>query len=57
MKGSHGIKKLYGSAGRGYGGGGRICLTPNLKVQQKYVTVLVLGTIFLHLHRFLVHPC
>jgi len=26
MKGSHGIKKLYGGAGRGYGGGGRICL-------------------------------
>jgi len=25
MKGSHGIKKLYGSAGRGYGSGGRIC--------------------------------
>jgi len=25
MKGSHGIKKLYGGAGRGYGGGGRIC--------------------------------
>jgi len=33
MKGSHGIKKLYGSAGRRYGGGGRICpkfsLSPN----------------------------
>jgi len=27
MKGSYGIKKLYGGAGRGYGGGGRICLT------------------------------
>jgi len=26
MKGSYGIKKLYGGAGRGYGGGGRICL-------------------------------
>jgi len=26
MKGSHGIKKLYGGAGRGYGSGGRICL-------------------------------
>jgi len=25
MKGSHGIKKLYGGARRGYGGGGRIC--------------------------------
>jgi len=25
MKGSYRIKKLYGSAGRGYGGGGRIC--------------------------------
>jgi len=25
MKGSYGIKKLYGGAGRGYGGGGRIC--------------------------------
>jgi len=25
MKGSHGIKRLYGGAGRGYGGGGRIC--------------------------------
>jgi len=25
MKGSRGIKKLYGGAGRGYGGGGRIC--------------------------------
>jgi len=26
MKGSHGIKKLYGGVGRGYRGGGRICL-------------------------------
>jgi len=26
MKGNHGIKKLYGGAGRRYGGGGRICL-------------------------------
>jgi len=26
MKGSYGIKKLYEGAGRGYGGGGRICL-------------------------------
>jgi len=26
MKGSYGIKKLYRDAGRGYGGGGRICL-------------------------------
>jgi len=26
MKGSYGIKKLYGGAGRGYGGAGRICL-------------------------------
>jgi len=25
MKGSHGIKKLYGGAGRRYGAGGRIC--------------------------------
>jgi len=25
MKVSHGIKRLYGGAGRGYGGGGRIC--------------------------------
>jgi len=25
MKDSYGIKKLYGDAGRGYGGGGRIC--------------------------------
>jgi len=25
MKGSYRIKKLYGGAGRGYGGGGRIC--------------------------------
>jgi len=25
MKGSYGIKKLYGGAGRGYGGGRRIC--------------------------------
>jgi len=25
MKSSYGIKKLYGGAGRGYGGGGRIC--------------------------------
>jgi len=25
MKGSHEIKKLYGSAGRGYRGAGRIC--------------------------------
>jgi len=34
MKGNHEIKKLYGSAGRGYGkrvqGGGRICLKYNL---------------------------
>jgi len=27
MKGSHGIKKLYGGAGRGYGGAGRNCLS------------------------------
>jgi len=27
MKDSHGIKKLYGGAGRGYEGGGRICLS------------------------------
>jgi len=27
MKGNRGIKKLYGGAGRGYGGGGRICLS------------------------------
>jgi len=26
MKDNYGIKKLYGGAGRGYGGGGRICL-------------------------------
>jgi len=26
MKDSYEIKKLYESAGRGYGGGGRICL-------------------------------
>jgi len=25
MKDSYRIKSLYGSAGRGYGGGGRIC--------------------------------
>jgi len=25
MKGSYEIKKLYGGAGRGYGGGRRIC--------------------------------
>jgi len=25
MKDSYGIKKLYGGAGRGYEGGGRIC--------------------------------
>jgi len=30
MKGSHGIKKLYGGAGRGYGGGGRICQIFNM---------------------------
>jgi len=29
MKGSYGIKKLYGGAGRGYGGGGRICPHPS----------------------------
>jgi len=27
MKGSHEIKKIIWSAGRGYGGGGRICLS------------------------------
>jgi len=27
MKGNYGIKKLYGGARRGYGSGGRICLT------------------------------
>jgi len=26
MKGTRGIKKLYGGAGRRYGGGERICL-------------------------------
>jgi len=28
MKGSNGIKRLYGGAGRGYGSGGKICLIP-----------------------------
>jgi len=27
MKDSRGIKKLYGGAGRGYGGGGRIYIS------------------------------
>jgi len=31
MKGSYGIKKLYGSAGRRYGAGGRICLCEDQK--------------------------
>jgi len=30
MKGSYGIKKLYGGAGRGYLDGGRICLWKDL---------------------------
>jgi len=30
MKGSYGIKKLYGGAGKGYGGGGRICQDVNV---------------------------
>jgi len=29
MKNSYGIKKLYEGAGRGYGGGGRICPMKN----------------------------
>jgi len=35
MKGSHGIKKLYGGAGRGYGGGRRICLTIRITLDMK----------------------
>jgi len=35
MKGSYGIKKLYGGAGRGYGGAGRICLRVVQPVIQK----------------------
>jgi len=31
MKDSHGIKKLYGGARRGYGSRGRICRETNLK--------------------------
>jgi len=31
MKGNYGIKKLYGGAGREYGGGGRICLDNSLE--------------------------
>ena len=31
MKGNYGIKKLYGGAGRGYGGGGRICHLINIR--------------------------
>jgi len=30
MKGNYGIKKLYGGAGRRYGGGGRICPKYNM---------------------------
>ena len=33
MKGSYGIKKLYGGVGRGYGGGGRIC--PQRELQRR----------------------
>jgi len=33
MKGSYEIKKLYGSAGRGYEGGGRICHHFNMQTQ------------------------
>jgi len=32
MKGSYGIKKLYGGAGRGYGSGGRICPKQKLMI-------------------------
>jgi len=38
MKDNYGIKKLYGGAGRGYEGGGRICLSYVLQnlFQQSY---------------------
>jgi len=34
MKGSHGIKKLYEGAGRGYGGEGRICHKINTHISD-----------------------
>jgi len=34
MKGTRGIKKLYRGAGRGYGGGGRICPQKNQKKRE-----------------------
>jgi len=38
MKDSYEIKKLYGGAGRGYGGGGRIC---PLSIGLKAITLAV----------------
>jgi len=34
MKGSCGIKKLYGGAERGYGGAGRICPQNSIKINK-----------------------
>jgi len=44
MKGSYGIKKLYGGAGKGYGGGRRICLSE--KETEEFGFLLVSPTLF-----------
>jgi len=53
MKGSYEIKKLYGGAGRGYGGGGRIC---RLGMCEERVSLHEGGRnkhcFFVHLHNF-----
>jgi len=51
MKGNYGIKKLYGGAGRGYGGGGRICLVPIMPSSPGPAwapVVVLLDSCFLH---------
>ena len=71
MKGSYGIKKLYGGARREYGGEGRICPTFSVRVFAivryllLWLAVTCLGFEFnptlldkfiLHLHYFVLHP-
>jgi len=45
MKGSYEIKKLYGGAGRGYGGGGRICLNFFVSILKEVVKVYIANVI------------
>jgi len=58
MKNSYKIKKLYGSAGRGYGGGGRICLDSFVKICLRhspnwFISITSSQTTFSYIHLFI----